>query len=263
MPGQRRLSFGGIAELYDRARPSYPPALVDEVLRFAGVRPGDEAIEVGAGTGKATVLFAARGLRILAIEPSAEMAAVARRNTTGLPVTLREVEFERWTRERPVRLLYSAQAWHWTDPQVRFRRAAQALTEDGVLAAFWNRFDWTSSPVHGELEEVYGRLAPELAQEGAPGPTHPAARDDRLRDWRGDSEQETGFTAPEWHAFPWLCRYTTNEYISLLQTHSDHIVLASERRQALLDAVGWVIDRAGGVLELEYVTHLGLARRAA
>jgi len=58
MDERRRLSFGGVAELYDRSRPSYPPALVDDVLEFAGVGPGeaDRALEVGAGTGKATVL---------------------------------------------------------------------------------------------------------------------------------------------------------------------------------------------------------------
>jgi hypothetical protein len=54
----RRLAFGSVAELYDRSRPSYPPALVDDVLGLVGVAP--RVLEVGAGTGKATVLFAAR-----------------------------------------------------------------------------------------------------------------------------------------------------------------------------------------------------------
>jgi trans-aconitate methyltransferase len=66
-----------VAELYDRARPSYPAGAIDALLAHGALAPGDRVIEVGAGTGKATELLAARGLRVLALEPSAEMAAVA------------------------------------------------------------------------------------------------------------------------------------------------------------------------------------------
>jgi SAM-dependent methyltransferase len=262
---ERRLAFAEIAELYDQARPSYPAALIDDVLRFAGVEPGAPAVEVGAGTGKATVLFAERGLKILALEPSGEMAAFARRNTVRFPdVVVREEEFERWTPEQPVRLLYSGQAWHWIEPQVRFARAARALTEDGLLAAFWNRIRWEVSPLAGDLDEVYRRLAPELGERISEGPMHPAnARGkDWMGDWQGSRKGRTGFTDPDWHSYPWVARYTTSEYLSLLRTHSDHIVLDPARRQRLLKAVGAVIDRAGGSLELEYVTRLGLARPA-
>jgi protein-L-isoaspartate O-methyltransferase len=74
---RRRLSFGAVAEADDRARPSYPPALVGDVLEFVGLDPGsgDRVLEVGAGTGKATVVFAERGANVVALEPSAEMAA--------------------------------------------------------------------------------------------------------------------------------------------------------------------------------------------
>ena len=55
-------------------------------------------------------------------------------------------------------------------------------------------------------------------------------------------------------------RYETEEYLRLLRTHSDHILLPPQQRDALLDAVAGVIDRHGGTLELEYVTLLCLAR---
>ena len=265
MATERRLAFGAIAELYDHARPSYPPALVDDVVGFAGVRPGDPVVEIGAGTGKATVLFAARGLRILALEPSADMARIARRNTAPFPnVVVREVEFERWTPVQPVKLLYSAQAWHWIEPQVGFPRAAQTLTHEGALAAFWNRVRWDSSPLRAELGDIYRRLAPELGRGGTAGPMHPSYTrgPDWMSDWHRGQVETTGFSEPEWRTYSWLARYTTREYLDLLQTHSDHIVLAPSRRQQLLEAVGTVIDSVGGSFELEYVTRLGLARPA-
>lgn len=265
MSAERRLAFGQVAELYDRARPSYPARLVDDVVEFAGVQAGDRVVEVGAGTGKATGPFAARGLAIVALEPSHDMAQIARRKTAGSPnVAIKEIEFERWTPERQYRLVYSAQAWHWIEPRVRFARAREALVEDGVLAAFWNRISWESSPLRDELIAVYRREAPEIGCEIAAGPMHPSSGDpgERWRDWQGDVELSTGFTEPEWRTYNWVQAYPREDYLSLLRTHSDHLVLAPERRQALLRAVGDTIDGAGGVIEIDYVTRLGLARPA-
>jgi SAM-dependent methyltransferase len=260
---ERRLAFGSVAELYDRSRPSYPARLVDDILEFAGVGVGDLAVEVGAGTGKATTLFASRGLGILGLEPSHDMAEIARRNTAEFPaVAIEEVEFESWIPARPYRLLYSAQAWHWIEPGLRFARAREALVEDGTLAAFWNRMDWDSSPLRDELIAVYRREAPELGWEIAPGPMYPAAEgaEEWWTDWKGDPNLSTGFTEPEWRTYEWTQAYTREAYLSLLQTHSDHLVLAPERREALLRGVGDVIEDAGGVIEIEYLTRLGLAR---
>src|SRR5438552_140762 len=81
--------FGEVAELYDRARPGYPTALVDEVLAFAPESP--RVLDVGAGTGKATVPFAERGLEVVALQPSVGMAAVARRNCSRFPNDTRSV----------------------------------------------------------------------------------------------------------------------------------------------------------------------------
>lgn len=102
MPRAPRLVFGEVAELYDRVRPSYPDALVDDVVELAGAGNGARdaplaALEVGAGTGKATVMFAQRGVTVHALEPSAAMAAIARRKCSRYEaVTIEEIDFERW-----------------------------------------------------------------------------------------------------------------------------------------------------------------------
>jgi demethylmenaquinone methyltransferase/2-methoxy-6-polyprenyl-1,4-benzoquinol methylase len=44
-------SFDEVAELYDRARPTYPPELLDELVELAGLRAGDAVVEIGCGTG--------------------------------------------------------------------------------------------------------------------------------------------------------------------------------------------------------------------
>jgi SAM-dependent methyltransferase len=260
MDDRRRLSFGRAAELYDRRRPSYPTELVDDVIALAGGTPL-RALEIGAGTGKATVLFAQRGVTIDAVEPSPGMAATLRANLAQHPnVTVVEREFESLDRpEEPYGLLYSAQAWHWIDPARRYELARGALGRGGVLAAFWNRDEWDGNPLQDALDDVYRTLAPELFTDGRPrtggnrGSAVPAV-------WEAEIAGAEGFAGAEVRLYPWRAAYTAREYAELLATHSDHAVLHPDRRAKLLDAVARVIDAAGGELRLDYVTRLFLAR---
>ncbi len=75
--------FGEIAQQYDAFRPSYPDALFDTIVEFGELHAGDRALEIGAGTGKATAGFRARGLDVHALEPSPEMAAILRATGVG------------------------------------------------------------------------------------------------------------------------------------------------------------------------------------
>jgi trans-aconitate methyltransferase len=78
MSGRAR-SFGVVAEAYERFRPGYPVELVDTVMTYAD-RPVRTALEIGAGTGKATRLFAQQGVTVTATEPDGAMLAELRQH---------------------------------------------------------------------------------------------------------------------------------------------------------------------------------------
>jgi trans-aconitate methyltransferase len=262
---ERRLSFGSVAELYDSSRPSYPDALVDDALAYAPVAEDGPVriVEVGAGTGKATVLFAARGASILAIEPDPEMREIARRNTEAFPaVSVLGTDFETWeVAERRFGLLISAQAWHWIEPEVRLAKAREALVDGGALAVFWNRPQWDQCELTDALRAAYETAEPAFA--GLPGPMRPGEVDSVTpgEAYGEDMDAGHGFAVEPVRFYYWTQTYTTDEYVRLLQTHSDHILLPDARREALLDAVRAAIDGAGGTFELPHRTHLWLARR--
>ena len=244
---EQRLVFGEVAGAYDAWRPSYPDGLFDTVVDFGALHRGDHALEIGAGTGKATVGFVERGLLVHALEPSSEMAAVARAKGLDIEQSL----FERWTPPRAFDLVYAAQAWHWVHGDDRYARAAAALRPGGTVALFWNKGrEWTGA-LGADNDAAYAEHAPHL----------------HGRTW------DLSWVAPEIDACPafedatvrtvsWSCTYTRAEWVALLGTHSDHRILPEDRRARLHAAVGDVIDRHGGRVDVVYDTVVYLSRRA-
>jgi SAM-dependent methyltransferase len=248
----RSRVFGEAAELYERRRPGYPDALYDQLLTLVGA--GGRALEAGAGTGRATVELARRGLQVVAVEPDAAMADHLRRSVSGLPVRIEQRPFEEWDGEAgSFELVACAQAWHWLDPERGLAVARRALRPDGVLALWWNQPDSWEGPLRDAIDHVYRRYAPELTGSMV---NRPALT---------DSEALTldGFEWLQRHRFAWTERYDTAAYVELLQTHSDHRMLPGEQLTTLLDAVAMVIDRAGGELIYPYRTDLFTLRRTA
>jgi SAM-dependent methyltransferase len=260
VPREQRTVFGEVAELYDRVRPGYPEVLVDDVLALAGSAV-PRSLEVGAGTGKATILFAKRGLEVVAIEPSPEMAAVASRNCLHFPQVLIEVSsFEDWPLQlEAFDLLISAQAWHWVAPEVRYVKAGQVLRPSGGLALFWNRPRWEDSAMRTALDALYEARAPEVnvREPGFPGLREPEADEERA----SEIEASGLFGPVTRRSYRWSCEYTVEDYLELLRTQSDHRMLPAEQREYLLRGVADVIEAACGVLRMDYDTHLWFARR--
>jgi SAM-dependent methyltransferase len=258
MGREQRFVFGEVADLYHRARPGYPEALVDDVLRFCGL-PAPRVLEVGAGTGKATVAFAARGLVIVALEPTPEMAAVAARNCAAFPgVSVEVATFEEWQgRGTPFDLVLAAQSWQWLRPGVRCRKAHDELRAGGTLALFWNIPLWEDAGLRGELDAVYERHAPELVDLGA----FPGLRASKEMASMREELDASGLFEPLTRSlYRWSVAYNVEGWLDLLNTHSDHRLLPEARRMALLDRVAEALNGRGGAFEMAYETQLYLAR---
>jgi SAM-dependent methyltransferase len=250
------LTFGEAAAAYDEARAGYPVDLRDAVFRYAG-GPGP-VVEAGAGTGKATALFAAAGVAVTCIEPDPAMAAILSARFDG-QVTLFAGGFEDWAPPAGgVPLVVSALAFHWVDPVRRWRLAHDALAPAGVLALFGHEYGFADVDVERELDEQYHRYAPELADAGGHGPP-PAAE----QHWYHRDMVASGLFGEVTSTLTrTVVDYPTDRYRRLLGTFSDHRMVADGRRQRLHDALAAVIDRRGGVLAVALATQLTMGRRA-
>jgi SAM-dependent methyltransferase len=247
---KRALVFGEVAELYDRARPSYPDALVSDVVGEIPDAPRARVLEVGAGTGKATKLLAPRLGSLVALEPDPAMAAIATRHAESLEnVDVVIDSFEDWVTAGPVfDAIVAAHCWHWVDPRVGYVKARSLMRDEGVLAAFWNVPVVEASPLAPALAEAYRQHAPELEDKTS---TTRASFDASL-------ERHPGFAVRDQREYDWDEEYTATGYTDMLSTHSDHHLLPETQRSALMAAVRDVIERAGGTITLRYETLLVL-----
>ena len=137
----RRFAYDQIARLYDRARPGYPAALFDDIVAYANLTADARILEIGSGTGQASVPLAQRGYALDCIELGVELAKVARENLARFPaVQVIRADYDRADLE-PARyeLVVSATAFHWLDPATRFVKAHRLLKARGALALFWHR----------------------------------------------------------------------------------------------------------------------------
>ena len=245
--------FGANAERYDRARPSYPRAMVDQILAAS---PGRRVLDVGCGTGIAARLFQAAGAEVLGIDPDERMAAQARQR--GLEVEVARIED--WDPAgREFDAVVAGQAWHWVDPVAGARRAAQALRPGGRLAVFWNAF--RPPPGLGEaMAAVMARVAPDAPMQGLPGPDGYA----RLGDRAASGIRETGAfikNIEQWR-FDWERPYNRDEWLAQVPTFGGNNRLPADTLGEILAGIGVVVDAAGGQFTMGYTTVVTTALRA-
>ena len=248
------LVFDEVAESYDRARPSYPDALIDDLIQMAAVSSQSRILEVGAGTGQATRSFARRGLCLVCLEPGVRLAAIARGNLSVFPrVSLINTSFESWSVEPDAfDLVVSAQAFHWVEPEVRFAKAHAALKRGGALAILTNVPSRGQSELDRDIDACYERFAPSHQSMGA-------QRRTQLEPQFGSCGL---FQVLPVREYLWASSYSSGEYVELIRTYSDHHLLPEIEREALFEGIRQVIESRGGRLGLQYESRLLVGKRA-
>ncbi len=253
----RSTLFEQYAEAYDRFRPTYPDAVIDELLGPAPV--GLDVLDVGCGTGIASRQMAQRGAKVLGVELGPRMAEIAR----GHGVDVEIAAFEGWDAAgRTFDRVTSAQAWHWLDLPVATAKAASVLRPDGRLCLIWNAGSQPDD-LADALEEVYARVVPPGGHRLFLG--YAASRSSDVKTGL-DSEIDAIAAAPDFGAptekwYPWTRAYQRDEWVDQLVTRSDHTALEPAVRDRLFEAIGAAIDDHGGSFVMNFETVLITATR--
>lgn len=271
--------FDSVAEEYDRERRSYPSELVDAALALGGLVAGDTVLEVGCGTGLLTEQLLARGLRVQALDPGAEMVSRARRRVgADAPVEFEIARFEEVSPAGgPFPALFSASAWHWLEPALSWRRAWEALAPGGRLCLLqdFGVADPRAARDTELLIAAFKRGAPELAAVWPP-PRDPEAVLREARVHHGDVSAVwshlTNYALEDPSAaglfedvridtVPLLIEQTADQFNAYFRTTSFHARLEPAQRDRLAGENRRAAEELGGVLRYGVLAVLVSARR--
>src|SRR5262245_8781286 len=139
--------FSGLAELYARCRPDYPASAVDHILRRCDLKPGSLLVDVGSGTGISARTFAQRGLRVVGVEPNADMRRQA--EAVGLPADAPVPDYRDGRAEATglpdgvADVVLAAQAFHWFQADAALAEFRRILKPRGWVTLLWNERDET------------------------------------------------------------------------------------------------------------------------
>ena len=223
----RALSFGPVAAAYERFRPGYPDELVDEVVAYAG-QAVRSALEIGAGTGKATCVFAARGIAVTATDPDARMLTELRRH---VPATVTTVQgaFEELPSTPTYDLVFAAAALHWTEPAGRWTRVAALLNPGATFASFGGPMSLADSAVE---RTVRAATSPFLADDEVPSPD--GTPPDSAMQWPGtELLRSDRFVDVRQSTIERRINVPARDYVGYVSTVSAYLALpVAVRRQA-------------------------------
>jgi SAM-dependent methyltransferase len=259
-PNRRRAeSFDEVADLYERARPTYPDALVADLVALMALPKTHRVLEIGAGTGQLTVSLARQGFGLIALERGANLARLLTKNTAAFPqVTTVVADFDKW--DMPAGQfdgVVVATAFHWLDPSTRLLKCARLLRPGGTLAIVDTRW---GAGAHGdrfveESQTCHARWDPSHDPNCRPlGP-------DDLPEFNEELENSGIFETIVHRRH--FCRreYNARAYCELIATFSNILAFDMRSRSRFLECIRRLIEsRFDGSIVREDVHDLWLAR---
>jgi len=236
--------FGAAADVYERARPSYPQAAVDWLVARAGLGPGRTVVDVGAGTGKLTRLLVPTGARVVAVEPVAAMRARLREavpEADALDGTAEELPLA----DGAADAVTVAQAFHWFDHDRALPELHRVLRAGGALVLVWNMRD-VEHPLQRGLEDLLAPLR-RIADAGSV-------------DWRGALARSGLFGEPEEASFRHEQRLTVDGLCERVASTSFVATMAPAERDELIARVRALADGLDEPFAFPYVTEVSIVR---
>lgn len=235
--------FDAVADGYEANRPAYPDSLYDAIEAVVGPLDGRLVADVGAGTGISTRALAARGARVVAVDPSLAMARTLRAGSGGLPATLGRAE-QIPLRTGSVDLVTFAQAWHWVQIPVAPDECRRVLGTGGRLVLWWN--------VSEDADELYDALWAECEIERYGGRTR--------QDDTGSLLARGGFSSLVKDVVRWEWRVPVEHWLGTVQTRSA-MAKRGPATSEQIDAIEAVVRRffPDGVVSEWFTTRLTVA----
>ncbi|QUI20876.1 class I SAM-dependent methyltransferase [Vallitalea pronyensis] len=250
-------TFNTVYKEYDKWRPTYVKELYKDIFAYKDINPSSKVVEVGIGTGQATLPILETGCFLTAVEYGDKLSIYAKQKfASHRKFDVVNAKFEDFECEdNSVDLIYSASAFHWIPEEIGYAKAYNLLKSGGVFARFANHpyKDKSRPGMHEALQKVYDVYMPnsldgeEYSEDNAKN--------------RANIAKKYGFIDIDYKMYYRTRTFTSDEYILLLGTYSDHISIQEDKRKKFFAEIKNAIDELGGLITLYDSIDLALARK--
>ena len=268
---ENRVHFDDITVNYDKYRWDYPAELFADAIKYSGQGNGKRAIEIGAGTGKATTPFLDAGYAVTAVEMGTNMSAFLQdkfkklKNFNVITSTFEDVLLD----DDSYDIIYAASAFHWIDAEVGCPKVLRLLKNGGAFVLFRNNVyrqkgNKLDIAIDAAYEKYYYSHYPRYDR---PVDLSKMTFNDFLkpaeihRGFRFNSLEQFGFTDITMKLYNGSRIYDADEYIALMDTMSDHRAMPEKDRAALYAGIKDAILNNGRQLEMKYIFQLYMGRK--
>ncbi len=241
---------------YDLYRPSYPIEIYDYICKYIVLNESSTLLEIGVGTGQATLPFLKKGYKITAIEYGDNLANLTKSKFNSYNnLEVINIPFENYSTNMKFDLIYSASAFHWIEQPYGYEKAISLLEEEGLLVLFWNRpMIVEPNNIKFELDEVYSEIL------GWKFNLIPLAErvSSNLSEFK---EHHLNVINNKIFTNPMKRKFNSVSYIGLLETYSDHITLDSVKKKKLYSKISAIIDKNNDAIVIQDMVDVYIIRK--
>jgi len=266
-----RAHFDEIVVNYDRVRWDYPDELFVDAIRYSGQSTGRKALEIGAGTGKATTPFLDAGYAVTAVEMGTNMTVFLLDRFKGcsnfdvVTSTFEDARLENDSYD----MIYAASAFHWVDAKIGCPKVLRLLKRGGAFVLFRNNaVPDDDDELFADVQAVYEtHYYSYHKSDNRPVKISKMTEDDFRkpaeihRGFRFESLEQYGFKDITMKLYDAARTYSADEYIALLETYSDHRALPDDNRAALYSGIKEAIIKHGGYHKVNFIFQLYMGRK--
>jgi len=252
-----RLTFNEYAYLYDKARPTCPDELIDELIKQTNLNADSKLLEIGPGTGQATISLAKRGFGIIAVEIGDNLAEILRAKLKIYPKTnVITGAFE--NTELPAEYfdtIYASSSLHWIKPESKFKKTCQILKPAGFLAII------KAQHISGDGDD-FSDATQSIYYKYWGSDTEKPFKLKKLNEVEPAEIDANLFELIYFKCFPVTISYSADEFCDLLFTESEKIALPREKRIKFVNEIWRLIyNKFDNKISRSYANSLTIARK--
>ncbi len=257
-----RLTFGEDVQNYDKYRPKYNCTVIHDICKYANIDSDSKIIEIGCGTGQATEHFLKKGFGVHAIELSDEMSKYVKDKFSCYQnFKIDTMEFEKYPIDgATIDLVYAATSFHWIREPFGFMKVKEILKQGGSMALFWNHpfVAREDDPLHMEIQQIYKWYADRGYR---PKGKKQVENDEERYKTMQEKIVDSGFSDLEFHLYKDVRKFSSSEYINLLNTYSDHRKMEKDARRHFELQIADAINKHNGILKVYDTIDLYIAKK--